>query len=274
MGSGVAQNLSEKGLSVVLIDNNPQALEKAKARIHQNVRFSSLMNPGSELQDPDKVIKRIHFSQSLKDLEDVDFIVENVTEKWEIKKPIYESIDTITHLDCIFAVNTSAISITKVGSVTKRPDKVVGMHFMNPVPMINMVEVIKGHHTTENTLAAAKTFLGQMGKKGVIVQDMPGFVSNRVLMLTVNEAVFLVQDQVASAADIDKIFKGCLGHKMGPLETIDLIGADTILYSLEVLYESYNDPKYRPCPLLKKMVDAGLHGRKSGEGFYKYPMIA
>jgi len=147
---------------------------------------------------------------------------------------------------------------------------VLGMHFMNPVPMKPMVEVIRGYHTTEATLDTARALLASMGKECVVVNDMPGFVSNRVLMLTVNEAVYLVQDQVATAEEIDKIFKSCFGHKMGPLETADLIGLDTILYSIEVLYESFNDSKYRPCPLLKKMVDAGLYGRKNGRGFYTY----
>jgi 3-hydroxybutyryl-CoA dehydrogenase len=144
------------------------------------------------------------------------------------------------------------------------------MHFMNPVPLKNMTEVIRGHHTSEQTLDIARQFLKGMGKDCIVVNDLPGFVSNRVLMLTINEAIFVVQDQVASAEDVDRLFKTCFGHKMGPLETGDLIGLDTILYSLDVLYESYNDSKFRPAPLLKKMVDAGLHGRKSGEGFYNY----
>lgn len=144
------------------------------------------------------------------------------------------------------------------------------MHFMNPVPLKPTVEVIRGFHTTQQTIDTAQAMLRAMGKEGIVVNDMPGFVSNRVLMLTINEAVWLVQDQVASPEDVDRIFVTCFGHKMGPLATGDLIGLDTILYSVEVLYESYNDPKFRPCPLLKKMVDAGLHGRKSGRGFFDY----
>jgi 3-hydroxybutyryl-CoA dehydrogenase len=196
--------------------------------------------------------------------------VENVVEKWPVKKDVYAQLDAICRPDVVFAANTSAISITRIGSATKRPSQVVGMHFMNPVPMKPMVEVIRGFHTSDASIAAAKQFLAGMGKDCIVVEDSPGFVSNRVLMLTVNEAVFLVHDKVASAADVDRIFKTCFGHKMGPLETADLIGLDTILYSIEVLYESFNDDKYRPCPLLKKMVDAGLHGRKSGRGFYNY----
>jgi 3-hydroxybutyryl-CoA dehydrogenase len=147
---------------------------------------------------------------------------------------------------------------------------VIGMHFMNPVPLKPMVEAIRGHHTSEATIAIARHFLAQMGKDCILVNDMPGFVTNRVLMLTINEAVYVLQDGVATAEQVDQIFKTCFGHKMGPLETADLIGLDTMLYSVEALYESYNDSKYRPCPLLKKMVDAGLHGRKNGKGFYDY----
>jgi 3-hydroxybutyryl-CoA dehydrogenase len=187
-----------------------------------------------------------------------------------VKAEIYPRLHAICPADCVFAANTSCISITKLGGFTKRPDRVCGMHFMNPVPMKPMVELIRAFHTSPETLAAGQRFLAEMGKEAVVVNDWPGFVSNRVLMLTINEAVFLLQDQVASAVDVDRIFKGCFGHKMGPLETADLIGLDTILYSIEVLHESYNDSKYRPCPLLKKMVDAGLHGRKSGRGFYDY----
>jgi len=146
----------------------------------------------------------------------------------------------------------------------------VGMHFMNPVPLKDMVEVIRGHYTSDATLDAARVLLAEMGKNCIVVQDQPGFVSNRVLMLTINEAVFLVHEGVAPAEDVDRLFRTCFGHKMGPLETGDLIGLDTILLSLEVLWESYNDTKFRPCPLLRKMVDAGLHGRKSGRGFYDY----
>jgi 3-hydroxybutyryl-CoA dehydrogenase len=216
------------------------------------------------------VLERIRFTTSFDDLDAVDFVIENVVEKWEVKEEVYRRLDAVCPEPCVFGVNTSAISITRVGSVTSRPSQVVGMHFMNPVPLKSMVEVIRGYHTSDDTLEKARTILAEMGKECIVVQDMPGFVSNRVLMLTVNEAIFLVQDGVAPAEDVDRLFKTCFGHKMGPLETGDLIGLDTILYSLEVLYESYNDDKYRPCPLLKKMVHAGLHGRKSGRGFYDY----
>lgn len=275
MGTGVAQNVAQRGMNVVLVDVAESALARATAQIEQALRFAGMMGGDAEsAEDPEVVMGRIRATTDYEALAASDFVVENTTEKWDIKAAVYPKLDRICRSDVVFAVNTSAISITRVGGVTKRPQQVVGMHFMNPVPLKAMVEVIRGHHTTPETIATAQTFLKQLGKKGVVVEDYPGFVSNRVLMLTVNEAVFLVQDGVSTPADIDKIFVGCFGHKMGPLRTADLIGLDTILYSLDVLYESYNDPKYRPAPLLKKMVAAGLHGSKSGEGFFKHPTFS
>lgn len=271
MGRGVAQNLAQKKQSVVLIDAFDEVLEKSKEEIVKGLRLQAFFNRGEALEDPDEILKRITFTDDYSSLENAGFIIENITEKWELKRQVYLKIDKICPADCIFAANTSAISITKIGSATRRPEKVIGTHFMNPVPMKKTVEVIKGYHTSEATIEKTKEVLEIMGKEGIVVNDSPGFVSNRVLMLTINEAIFLVQDQVAGAEDVDLIFKSCFGHPMGPLETGDLIGLDTILYSLDVLYESFNDSKYRPCPLLKKMVDAGLHGRKTGQGFYEYP---
>ncbi|MBN1294820.1 MAG: 3-hydroxybutyryl-CoA dehydrogenase, partial [Candidatus Latescibacteria bacterium] len=220
--------------------------------------------------NPDTAIDRIRFETSVDMLSDVDFLVENITEKPALKESLYRKIDYICKTECVFAANTSAISITRIASWTERQDKVIGMHFMNPVPLKPVVEVIRGWHTSDETVEMSETFLKLLGKKAVVVNDMPGFVSNRVLMLMINEAIWQVQDGVASAKDIDEIFRSCFGHKMGPLETGDLIGLDTILYSLEVLYESYCEDKFRPCPLLRKMVDAGLFGRKTGKGFYSY----
>ncbi len=270
MGSGVAQNLAQTGHRVVLIDLSDDILERARGEIARSIRFQGMFNKDAAGEDAEVVLERILFTTDYRRLEEADFVVENVVEKWPVKKEVYARLDAICPERCVFAANTSAISITRIGSATKRPSKVIGMHFMNPVPMKPLVEVIRGYHTSEETIETAKTFLAQMGKECVVVNDSPGFVSNRVLMLTVNEAIYLVRDQVAPAEDVDRIFKECFGHKMGPLETADLIGLDTILYSLDVLYESFNDSKYRPCPLLKIMVDAGLHGRKSGKGFYEY----
>ena len=270
MGIGVAQNLAQTGHQVLLVDTSEDILDKAKQEIRNNIRFQGFFKKGERQGSPDDIIGKIEFSTNYKILENADFVVENVTEKWDIKSKVYPLLDSICPANCIFAANTSAIPITRIASVTKRADKVLGIHFMNPVPMKSMVEMIRGYHTSETTIETAKKMLAQMGKECIIVNDSPGFVSNRVLMLTINEAVFLLQDQVATAEDVDKIFKGCFGHKMGPLETADLIGLDTILFSIEVLYENFNDSKYRPCPLLKKMVDAGLYGRKNGKGFYVY----
>ncbi|MBW4431916.1 MAG: 3-hydroxybutyryl-CoA dehydrogenase [Pelatocladus maniniholoensis HA4357-MV3] len=270
MGIGVAQNLAQTGYQVILVDIYENILDKAKQEIKNNIRFQSFFKKGDCEESPDDIIGKIELSTSYKILEKADFVVENVTEKWDIKREVYPLLESICPADCIFAANTSAIPITRIASITKRADRVIGIHFMNPVPMKPIVEMIRGHHTSDTTIEIAKKMLAQMGKECIIVNDSPGFVSNRVLMLTINEAVFLLQDQVATAENVDKIFKGCFGHKMGPLETADLIGLDTILFSIEVLYENFNDSKYRPCPLLKKMVDAGLHGRKSGKGFYVY----
>lgn len=274
MGVGLAQSLAQSRFEVVLIDITEEKLEEALAQIRQNLRMQSFFAKKSEGGAPAEsaatVLERITTSLEAAALEKADFVVENVTEKLAVKEKVYREIDPVCPQHCVFAVNTSAISITRIASLTRRPDRVLGMHFMNPVPLKDTVEVIRGHHTSEETLATAEELLARMGKQGIVVNDLPGFVSNRVLMLTINEAVWVVQDQVAEAADVDRLFKTCFGHKMGPLETGDLIGLDTILYTLEVLYDSYNDPKFRPAPLLRKMVDAGLYGRKSGRGFYDY----
>lgn len=270
MGVGVAQNLAQQGYRVLLLDISAERLSQARQEIYNNIRLARLLKRGEPQEPIDTIIERIVLTTDYAPFADADFVIENATEKWEIKKPIYEQLDAVCPANCVFAANTSAISITRIGSVTRRPANILGIHFMNPVPMKPTVEMIRGYHTSPETITIAQELMTGMGKNWILVNDMPGFVSNRVLMLTVNEAIYLVQDRVASAEDVDKVFKSCFGHKMGPLETADLIGLDTILYSVEVLYESFNDSKYRPCPLLKKMVDAGLYGRKSGQGFYTY----
>ncbi len=272
MGVGVSQALAQTGQRVILVDVGPQPLARAKNALRQNLRLQSLFAkkkdgaaaPGSQ------ALERIEFTSDDRRLSEAAFVVENVVEKWAVKEPVYRRLDELLRDDCVLAANTSCVSITRLGSVTRRADRVVGMHFMNPVPLMPTVEVIRGHHTSEATLATARAFLADLGKDAIVVNDLPGFVSNRVLMLTINEAIWVVHDGVSKPEDVDRLFKSCFGHKMGPLETGDLIGLDTILYSLEVLYESYNDPKFRACPLLRKMVDAGLHGRKTGRGFYDY----
>jgi 3-hydroxybutyryl-CoA dehydrogenase len=271
MGAGVAQNLAQTGHRVVLLDVSGEILDKAKREIEKNLRFQRLFNRGGAPAGADKTLALIEFSTDYGMLAEVDFVIENVTEKWELKREVYERMEAVCPARAVYAANTSAISITRIASLTNRTGQVLGMHFMNPVPQKQTVEVIRGYHTSDETIEVAQGLLARMGKEGIVVKDSPGFVSNRVLMLTVNEAIWVLQDGVASADDVDRIFESCFGHKMGPLATADLIGLDTILFSIEVLYESFNDSKYRPCPLLKKMVDAGLHGRKSGEGFFRYP---
>jgi len=277
MGTGLAQSLAETGHDVVLMDVTQEVLDRARDEIKKSLRFQAFFRKkeaGAPAPAADTVLGRIRFTTELADFSAVDFLIENATENWAIKEEIYRRIDPICPERTVFAANTSAIPITKIGSVTKRAPKVLGMHFMNPVPLKPAVEVIRAYHTSDETLDTARALLAQMGKEAIVVNDSPGFVSNRVLMLTVNEAIFLVHEGVATAEQIDHLFKSCFGHKMGPLETGDLIGLDTILYSLEVLYEELEDSKFRACPLLKKMVHAGLHGRKSGKGFYDYGVTA
>jgi 3-hydroxybutyryl-CoA dehydrogenase len=266
MGVGVAQSLAQYGNDVILVDVSDAILSRAQEQIRHNARMGRLLAPGAPQLDT----RRLHPTTAYEDLDAADFVIENITEKRELKEDVYGRLDSVCRPDVVFAANTSAISVTLLGSLTARADRVIGMHFMNPVPHKRTVEVIRGWHTSPATVQRALDLLRSIDKEGVVVSDAPGFVSNRVLMLTINEAVYLVQDQVAKPEDVDRIFTSCFEHKMGPLATADLIGLDTILFSIEVLYESFNDSKYRPCPLLKRMVDAGLHGRKSGQGFYSY----
>lgn len=270
IGVGVAQSLAQTRHRVVLVDVSDDILARAQADLRNNLRLGRMFNKSGNQESTDETLARVTLSTNYGALQDADFVIENVTEKWEVKKSVYAQLDAVCPARCVFASNTSCIPITRIGSVTQRPERVIGMHFMNPVPMKPLVEVIRGYHTSPQTIETAQALLAGMGKDCVVVNDSPGFVANRVLMLTVNEAIFLVHEGVSDAQDIDRIFKECFGHKMGPLETADLIGLDTILYSLQVLYECFSDSKYRPCPLLSQMVDAGLHGRKSGQGFYTY----
>lgn len=270
IGQGVTQSFAENGFKVILVDINDNNLSEAISSIEKNIKLKSFLNKQNLSIDSTEVIKNITLTKNYLALRDVDFIIENVTEDWVIKKMVYESLNDILKESCITLVNTSCISITKIGAITKDCSKVIGVHFMNPVPLKTTVEVIKGYHTSEETVQKVKALLFDIGKECIVVNDYPGFVSNRISHLFMNEAAFVVQDQVASPKEVDDIFKKCYSHKMGPLETADLIGLDTVVNSLNVLYESYQDPKFRCCPLLKKMVEAGFTGRKSGKGFYKY----
>lgn len=267
MGQGVAYQFAKYQYPVTLIDISDKALEDAAKNIRNIERLDRMLHGSTHTTD---VLEKIIFSNDPCQVASADYIIENITENRIKKENLYQQISQFLVEDALLAVNTSAISITRLASFLKKPSHAIGIHFMNPVHLKPTVEVIKGYHTADETIASTLDLLAKVHMTGVVVMDMPGFVSNRVLMLTINEAIFSLQDGVAAIADIDKIFRECFGHKMGPLETADLIGLDTILFTLDVLMDSYHDSKFRPAPLLKKMVDAGLHGRKSGEGFYKY----
>jgi len=215
-------------------------------------------------------LERMRLTTDMNDLTSCDFIIENVIEDWGVKKPLYEQLGKLLPANVCLGANTSCISITQIGQASGRPANVVGVHFMNPPHLKPAVEVIRGFHTSDQTISTLLQLLSQLNKEAIIVEDMPGFVSNRISHLFMNEAAFVLQDNVSTAEKIDMIFKKCFGHKMGPLETADLIGLDTIMHSLDVLFESYKDPKYRCCPLIRKLVHAGHLGRKSGKGFYTY----
>jgi 3-hydroxybutyryl-CoA dehydrogenase len=269
MGVGLAQTLAQCGLRTLLIDISDSILESALAQIRNGLRFARLLQ-NNLTASPEEILSHIQVSADYAVLREVDFVIENVTEQVAVKTEVYRRLDAVCPRQCVFAANTSAIPITRIAAMTNRPAQVIGMHFMNPVPMKTAVEVIRGHHTSDETVATATQLLALIGKKAILVGDSPGFVSNRVLMLTINEAIFLVQEKVATPKVVDEIFKNCFEHKMGPLATADLIGLDTILFSIEVLYDEFKDSKFRPCPLLRQMVDAGLRGRKNGRGFYIY----
>lgn len=270
MGRGVAQNLAQSGLDTVLVDLSDKVLESAKEEIYNSVRLQSLFKKAEGIKSPQEVLDKILFTTDITLLNDASFAIENITEDWGEKEKAHKRLNNICPENCNILVNTSCISITKVAAVYNHPERVIGTHFMNPVPLMTAVEVIRGYYTSEQTIQETEGLLKKMGKESIVVNDYPGFVSNRISHLMMNEAAFIVQDGVASAEKIDEIFKKCYGHKMGPLETADLIGLDTVVKSLEVLYESYQDSKFRCCPLLRKMTDAGLHGKKSGKGFYEY----
>jgi 3-hydroxybutyryl-CoA dehydrogenase len=269
MGTGVSQLFAETGADVVLVDIAQAALDRSRDQITTAVRLAHLVRRSAP-RPAGEVLARIRFTTDLKQLRDADFVVENITEDWPAKRRLYAELDDVCPSDVPFGVNTSAIPIGRVAGVTRRPDRVIGTHFMNPAPLKPTVEVIRGFHTSDDTVRRTAELLTAAGRKHIVVNDSAGFVTNRVAMLTVNEAMFLLHEGVADVAAIDRLFKECFGHPMGPLATADLIGLDTVLYSLEVLYDEFQDPKYRPCPLLRRMVDAGLHGRKTGRGFHTY----
>lgn len=269
MGNGIAQTAAASGFDVIMCDLSQDFVDKG----FQNIVKSLDRFVKKETMTEDRkaeVLGHIKTTTNLEDLEDCTLIVEAATENFEVKKQIFQKLDEITSEECILATNTSSISITKIAAVTSRPDKVIGMHFMNPVPLMKLVEVIRGIATSDETYAKVKEMSESMGKTPLDCQDFPGFVANRILLPMINEAIYALYEGVATRESIDGIMKLGMNHPMGPLTLADFIGLDVCLAILRVMHEGLGDPKYRPCPLLVKMVDAGWLGRKSGKGFYEY----
>jgi len=269
MGNGIAHVAARSGLKVILNDIEQQFLVSAMATTEKNLDREVAKNKINK-DDKVAVLARIVPTTKNSRLAEADFVIEAVAEDVELKLKVFRAIDEIVRPGAILASNTSSISITKIASGTKRPDKVIGMHFMNPVPVMALVEIVRGHVTSNETYETTRQLAESLGKTPVEVNDYPGFVSNRVLMPMINEAVFCVMEGVATAEAIDSVMKLGMNHPIGPLALADLIGLDVCLDIMEVLHTGLGDSKYRPCPLLRKMVDAGDLGRKSGRGFYKY----
>jgi len=269
MGNGIAHVFARCGYAVVLCDVEPRFLDRGLDTIGKNLEREVVKNKIT-VADKESALGRIQPVTDRARLADCDFVVEAATEKFEIKTEIFRDLDRLTRAEVILASNTSSISITKLAAFTKRPDKVIGMHFFNPVPVMKLVEVIRGLATSADTFTTVRDLSIKLEKTPVEVNDAPGFVSNRVLMPLLNEAMFAVMEGVATPEAVDEVFKLGMAHPMGPLTLADFIGLDVCLDIMRVLQNGLGDTKYRPCPLLIKMVDAGWLGRKSGRGFYKY----
>jgi len=269
MGNGIAHVFARSGYHVMLCDLEKNFLDRALQTITKNLDREVAKNKVSEAQKSE-ALNRISPVVDRARLAECDFVVEAASEKLEIKSELFRDLDRICRLEVILASNTSSISITKLAAVTSRADKVIGMHFFNPVPMMKLVEVVRGLATSDQTFQAVRELATKLDKTPVEVNDAPGFVSNRVLMPLLNEAMFAVMEGVATPEAVDEVFKLGMAHPMGPLTLADFIGLDVCLDIMRVLHQGLGDPKYRPCPLLIKMVDAGWLGKKSGRGFYKY----
>jgi 3-hydroxybutyryl-CoA dehydrogenase len=269
MGNGIAHVFARSGYSVALCDVEQRFLGRALETIAKNLDRELAKNKITP-EHKDSTLRRIETTVDRARLADCDFVIEAATEKFEVKSEIFRDLDRLTQPRAILASNTSSISITKLGGLTRRPDKVIGMHFFNPVPVMKLVEVIGGLATSQETFAAVRDLSLKLEKTPVEVNDAPGFVSNRVLMPLLNEAMFSVMEGVATPEAVDEVFRLGMAHPMGPLTLADFIGLDVCLDIMRVLHHGLGDPKYRPCPLLIKMVDAGWLGKKSGRGFYKY----
>ena len=269
MGNGIAHVAARAGFQVILLDVQQEALSRALETISRNLDREIAKNKLS-ISEKSEAISRIATTTDINSLAQSDFIIEAVIEDFDAKTKLLQSLDGIVRPDVVLASNTSSISITKMASKTQRPDRVIGMHFMNPVPVMSLVEVVRGLATSSETCRATTNLAAALGKTAVEVADFPGFVSNRVLMPMINEAIYCVMEGVGSPEAVDAVMKLGMNHPIGPLALADLIGLDVCLSVLEVLQEGLGDPKYRPCPLLRKMVDGGQLGRKSGRGFHLY----
>ncbi len=269
MGSGIAQVFAQAGFDVRLVDVAQPLLDRARAGIDKSL--AKLVEKTTiTASNRDAAVHRLQFTTSLDDLADVDCVVEAIVEDVDAKRALFARLDALTRPSAILASNTSSISITVLGAATKRPENVLGMHFMNPVPLMKLVELIRGQGTSEASMQAAFDLCAALGKNGVEAADYPGFIANRILLPMLNEAFYAVMEGVGTPEAIDAVMKGGMNHPMGPLTLADFIGLDVCLAILNVLHEGLGDPKYRPCPLLKRMVAAGHLGRKSGRGFYQY----